>query len=142
MLGIDGEYLAGHPKAKFWRFQEKLTKINCNKNLFCLISWICLQPFVQRGRGLLGLHCRFYYRHLFLIFHFTWNLLNLCKIYLIKFILIKKFSQYGSPKMMTSSFLGSDGAKKLLIIININWKKLIYMNKNCFQWLLVTKTMK
>ena len=50
MLGFDGQYLAGHPQAEFWRFRLKLAKNQLYnipyKNLFDLISWIYLQPFV------------------------------------------------------------------------------------------------
>ena len=47
MLGFDGEYPAVHPKTKFWGFLVKNCKKYFKKNLFCLSSWICLQPFVQ-----------------------------------------------------------------------------------------------
>ena len=51
MLGFDGEYPAGHSKARFWRFLVKNRKKSAvkipYKNLSCLNSWVCLQPFSQ-----------------------------------------------------------------------------------------------
>ena len=51
ILGFDGKNPAVHPKAKFWRFFVKNRKKSAVKEfteqLFCLISWVCLQPFVQ-----------------------------------------------------------------------------------------------
>ena len=48
MLGSYGQYPVTHPKHKFWRLSVKSRKISpvkqsIKKNLFCLISWICLQ---------------------------------------------------------------------------------------------------
>ena len=54
MLGFDGEYPVVQPKTKFWRFLVKNCKKSAVKhsieNLFCLVSSICLQPFVQDCR--------------------------------------------------------------------------------------------
>ena len=50
MLGFDDKYPAVQPKAKFWRLSVKNRKKSAvfhKKNLFRLISSICLQPFVQ-----------------------------------------------------------------------------------------------
>ena len=51
MLEFDGEHPAVQPKAEFWRFLVKNCKKSAVKhsveNLLCLISSICLQPFVQ-----------------------------------------------------------------------------------------------
>ena len=51
MLGINGDYSAVHIKDKIWRFlvnsrTKSALKLFIEK-LFYLISWICLQPFVQ-----------------------------------------------------------------------------------------------
>ena len=32
MLGFDGEYSAGHPETKFWRFSGKICKISAVKH--------------------------------------------------------------------------------------------------------------
>ena len=50
------EYPASHSKSKFWRFFVKKTVKNQlqkfpQKNLFCLILWICLQPFFRDCRA-------------------------------------------------------------------------------------------
>ena len=51
MLRLDGEYPAVKPTAKFWRFlvtnEKKLAVKHSIGKPLCLISSICLQPFVQ-----------------------------------------------------------------------------------------------
>ena len=55
MLGFEDEYPGGYPKANFWSFLTLATKNQLQnipqKNLFCLISWISLQPFVHNCRS-------------------------------------------------------------------------------------------
>ena len=40
MLGIDDEYLAGHPKGKFWQLCWKIAENIPYKNLFYLIPFV------------------------------------------------------------------------------------------------------
>ena len=42
-----GKYSAGHTKRKFWQLSQKAAGKHFIKTLYYLISWICLQYFVQ-----------------------------------------------------------------------------------------------